>query len=165
MKNNGFTLIEALFAILLVGLAIASLMGANTAFTRSNGAGAELSTAEFLLEQVKELTATLPVSDPQTTTWTKLGLEEASLGAYDDVDDFDDDGDGASFSPPISAGGDPLTDFAAFTQQVTVQKVSASNFGLVVPDNDPNTAFVRVTVKVLHNSAEISSASWIRARY
>jgi type II secretory pathway pseudopilin PulG len=139
MKNNGFTLIEALFAILLVGLAIASLMGANTAFTRSNGAGAELSTAEFLLEQVKELTATLP---------------------YDDLDDFD----GASFSPPISADEDrtPLDAFAAFTQQVTVQNVSASNFGLVV---EYPTDFVRVTVKVLHNSAEISSASWIRARY
>jgi len=139
MKNNGFTLIEALFAILLVGLAIASLMGANTAFTRSNGAGAELSTAEFLLEQVKELTATLP---------------------YDDLDDFA----GASpFSPPISAGRASLDNFAAFTQQVTVQNVSASNFGLVVPDR--STAFVRVTVRVLHNSAEISSASWIRARY
>ena len=140
MKNNGFTLIEALFAILLVGLAIASLMGANTAFTRSNGAGAELSTAEFLLEQVKELTATLP---------------------YDDLDDFA----GASpFSPPISADEDrtPLADFAAFTQQVTVQNVSASNFGLVV---EYPTDFVRVTVRVLHNSAEISSASWIRARY
>ena len=161
MKNNGFTLIEALFAILLVGLAIASLMGANTSFTRSNGAGAELSTAEFLLEQVKELTATLPVSDPQATTWTTFGPEEASLAAYDDVDDLD----GASFSPPISAGRASLADFAAFTQQVTVQKVSASNFGLVVPDNDPSTAFVRVTVRVLHNSAEISSASWIRASY
>lgn len=159
MKNNGFTLIEALFAILLVGLAIASLMGANTSFTRSNGAGAELSTAEFLLEQVKELTATLPVSDPETTTWTTFGPEEASLAAYDDLDDFD----GASFSPPISAGRVSLADFAAFTQQVTVQNVSASNFGLVVADR--STAFVRVTVRVLRNSAEISSASWIRARY
>lgn len=159
MRNNGFTLIEALFAILLVGLAIASLMAANTSFTRSNGAGAELSTAEFLLEQVKELTATLPVSDPQATTWTTFGPEEASLAAYDDLDDFD----GASFSPPISAGRVSLADFAAFTQQVTVQNVSASNFGLVVADC--STAFVRVTVRVLHNSAEISSASWIRARY
>ncbi len=159
MKNNGFTLIEALFAILLVGLAIASLMGANTSFTRSNGAGAELSTAEFLLEQVKELTATLPVSDPQATTWTTFGPEEASLAAYDDLDDFD----GASFSPPISAGRVSLADFAAFTQQVTVQNVSASDFGVVVADR--GSAFVRVTAKVLHNSAEISSASWIRARY
>jgi type II secretory pathway pseudopilin PulG len=159
MKNNGFTLIEALFAILLVGLAIASLMGANTSFTRSNGAGAELSTAEFLLEQVKELTATLPVSDPQATTWTTFGPEEASLAAYDDLDDLD----GASFSPPISAGKVSLADFAAFTQRVTVQNVSASNFGTVVADS--STAFVRITVRVLHNSAEISSASWIRARY
>jgi type II secretory pathway pseudopilin PulG len=158
MKNNGFTLIEALFAILLVGLAIASLMGANTSFTRSNGAGAELSTAEFLLEQVKELTATLPVSDPETTTWTTFG-EEASLATYDDLDDFD----GASFSPPISAGRASLADFAAFTQQVAVQNVSASNFGVVVADR--SSAFVRVTARVLHNSAEISSASWIRARY
>jgi type II secretory pathway pseudopilin PulG len=159
MKNNGFTLIEALFAILLVGLAIASLMGANASFTRSNGAGAELSTAEFLLEQVKELTATLPVSDPQATTWTTFGPEEPSLAAYDDLDDFD----GASFSPPISAGKVSLADFAAFTQQVTVQNVRASDFGIVDPDR--STAFVRITVRVLHNSAEISSASWIRARY
>ena len=158
MKNNGFTLIEALFAILLVGLAIASLMGANTSFTRSNGAGAELSTAEFMLEQVKELTATLPVVDPETTT-TTFGPEEASLAAYDDLDDFD----GASFSPPISAGRVSLADFAAFAQQVTVQNVSASDFGLVVADH--GSAFVRVTARVLHNSAEISSASWIRARY
>ena len=158
MKINGFTLIEVLFAILLVGLAIASLVGANAAFTRANGAGADLSTAEFLLEQVKELMAALPVIDPETET-TTFGPEEASLAAYDDLDDFD----GASFSPPISADKTTLTDFAAFTQQITVENVSASNFELVVADH--STAFVRVTVKVLMNSTEISSTSWIRARY
>jgi len=165
MKTNGFTLIEALFAILLVGLAIASLLGANTAFTWTNAAGTDLSTAEFLLEQIKELTTTLPVIDPETGTAT-FGLEpeEASLADYDDLDDFDGDGDGASFSPPISADKATLTDFAAFTQQITVEKVSASNFELVEPDHH-STAFVRVTVKVLKNSKEICSASWIRAQY
>ena len=68
--NNGFTLIEVMIAIILVGLAIASLVGANSAFTQANGAGTELSTAEFLLEQIKELTATLAVVDPTTTTTT-----------------------------------------------------------------------------------------------
>jgi len=160
MKSNGFTLIEALFAILLVGLAIASLVGANAAFTRANGAGADLSTAEFLLEQIKELTATLPVIDPETETDT-FGPEgdEATLAGYDDLDDFD----GASFSPPISADKTTLTDFAVFTQQITVENVSASNFEFVVADH--LTAFVRVTAKVLMNSTEISSASWIRADY
>jgi len=158
MKSNGFSLVEALFAILLVGLAIASLVGANAAFTRANGAGADLSTAEFLLEQVKELTATLPVIDPNTETDT-FGPEEASLAEYDDLDDFD----GASFSPPVSADRTTLTDFAAFTQQITVENVSASNFELVDPNH--TTAFVRVTAKVLMNSTEITSASWIRADY
>ena len=137
MKSNGFSLVEVLFAILLVGLAIASLLGANAAFTRANGAGADLSTAEFLLEQIKELTA---------------------MAAYDDLDDFD----GAFFPVPISADGPPLTGFAAFSQQITVEYVSPSDFELVatVP-----TDFVRVTARVLMNSTEISSASWIRARY
>ena len=158
MKTNGFTLIEALFAILLVGLAIASLLGANTAFTWTNAAGTDLSTAEFLLEQIKELTTTLPVIDPETATDT-AGPEEASLAGYDDLDDFD----GASFSPPISADSATLSDFAAFTQQVTVENVSSSNFALTAAPH--SSSFVRVTVNVLKNSKEICSASWIRAQY
>jgi len=158
MKSNGFSLVEVLFAILLVGLAIASLLGANAAFTRANGAGADLSTAEFLLEQIKELTAMLPVIDPQTET-TTFGPEEATMAAYDDLDDFD----GAAFCPPISADRATLADFAPFTQQITVENVSASNFALVAADH--STAFVRVTARVLMNSTEISSASWIRAQY
>jgi type II secretory pathway pseudopilin PulG len=158
MKSNGFSLIEAMFAVLLVGLAIAALVGANAAFTRANGAGADISTAEFLLEQIKELTATVAVVDPETETAT-FGAEEESVGLYDDLDDFD----GASFSPPIGVDRTSLTDFGAFTQQVTVQNVSASDFESVVADHSSD--FVRVSVKVLLNSKEISSASWIRARY
>jgi type II secretory pathway pseudopilin PulG len=158
MKSNGFSLIEAMFAVLLVGLAIAALVGANAAFTRANGAGADISTAEFLLEQIKELTATVAVVDPETETAT-FGAEEGSVGLYDDLDDFD----GASFSPPIGVDRTSLTDFGAFTQQVTVQNVSASDFESVVADHSSD--FVRVSVKVLLNSKEISSASWIRARY
>ncbi len=158
MKSNGFSLVEVLFAILLVGLAIASLVGANIAFTNANGVGTNLSTAEFLLEQIKELTASLPVVDPEPETAT-FGPEEGALAGYDDIDDFDD----ASFSPPISADRTVLTDFAVFTQQVSVENVSASNFELIVADH--SSKFIRVTAKVLMNSIEISSASWIRANY
>ena len=156
--EGGFTLIEVLIAIMLVGLAIASLVAANISFTKANAAGVELSTAEFLIEQIKELTALLPVVDPETGT-DLFGPEEAGPGSYDDLDDFD----GASFSPPINANREFLNDFAAFSQKVTVENVSASNFETVVADH--STPFVRVTVRVLLNSKEISSASWLRARY
>ena len=56
-NKNGFSLIEVLIAIILTGLAIASLLAANGVFTKAHGAGVNLSTAEFLIEQIKERTA------------------------------------------------------------------------------------------------------------
>lgn len=134
----GFTLAEVLIAIILVGIAIASLVGANISLTKANGAGVDLATAEFLSEQIKEL---------------------SDLVAYDDLDDFD----GADFSPPIGVDRGVLSNFAAYSQQITVENVSATDFTQVVGDHNSN--FVRITVKIFLGSVQISSASWIRARY
>ncbi|GAI84900.1 unnamed protein product [marine sediment metagenome] len=157
--EDGFSLIEVLIAILLVGLAIASLVTANSAFTKANGAGVELSIAEFLIEQIRELSTLLPVIDPEAGIST-FGPEAAeTLADYDDLDDFD----GASFSPPIGADRNVLNDLASFSQQITVENVSASDFEQV--EIDHASYFVRVTVKVFLNSRQISSARWLRARY
>jgi len=157
--KSGFTLIEVLIAILLIGLAVASLVAANSAFTKANGAGTDLSTAEFLIEQIRELTVLLPVVDPQTED-TTFGPETGeTLVGYDDLDDFD----GTTFSPPINVDRNVLNDFTAFHQLVTVENVNASNFEQIVGDH--SSYFVRVTVRVFLNSKEISSTSWLRARY
>ena len=156
--NNGFSLIEVLIAVILIGVAIASLVTANIAFTKANSAGTNLSTAEFLVEQIRELTTLLPVIDPNTGDST-FGPEEATLADYDDLDDFD----GASFSPPIGVNRSLLNNFAAFTQQITVENVNAADFEQVVSDH--SSYFVRVTVKIFLDSREINSASWLRARY
>ncbi len=156
--NSGFSLIEVLIAVILIGVAIASLVTANIAFTKANSAGTELSTAEFLIEQIRELTTLLPVVDPNTGDST-FGPEEAVLADYDDLDDFD----GVSFSPPIGADREPLNDFTAFSHRITVENVNAANFEQVVGDH--SSSFVRVTVRIFLNSRQISSASWIRARY
>jgi len=156
--KNGFSLIEVLVAIILVGLAVVSLVAANSSLTKANGAATNLSTAEFLVEQIRELTALLSVVDPQTGI-SVFGPEEANLIDYDDLDDFD----GACFSPPINANREVLNIFPAFSQQIVVENVNASNFQQVVADH--SSSFVRVTVRVLLNSEEISSISWIRARY
>jgi len=136
--EGGFTLIEVLIATVLVGFAIISLITANIAFTKANGAGADLSTAEFLIEQIRERTAM---------------VDYGGLYAFDD----------ASYSPPKGSDGEDLNDFAAFTQQITVENVNASNFGQVVADHSSD--FIRITVKVFLNAEEISSTSWIRTQY
>ncbi len=157
--EDGFSLIEVLIAILLVGLAIASLVTANSAFTKANGAGVELSTAEFLSEQIRELSILLPVIDPNTGISTFGPETGETLADYDDLDDFD----GVSFSPPISADRNVLNDLAVYRQQITVENVDASDFEQVVSNH--GSYFVRVTVKVFLNSREVSSVRWLRARY
>jgi prepilin-type N-terminal cleavage/methylation domain-containing protein len=156
--DSGFTLLECLLAVLLVGMAVTALVAANGSFTRVNGEAAELSTAEFLIEQIRELTDLVAVVDPESED-AFFGAEEGSVNNYDDVDDFDN----AVFNPPITADRQVLNDFKAYTQTVTVQNISPSNFENVVADHGSD--FVRVTVSISLNGQEVTSASWIRANY
>lgn len=158
-RPNGFSLIEILISVVLVGLSITALVLASNSFTMANGAGADLSTAEFLIEQVRELTTMLPAADPDAPA--HFG-QETSGTPYNDVDDFN----GANFCPPISAGQTVLNDFGSFTQQVVVDKLNPSDLDQAAADPNTSTSpFLRVTVAIVQNGKEISSASWIRARY
>ncbi len=138
MNKQGFTLIEVLIAIVIVGIALVSLIAANSSFTSTNDYGVKLSTSEFLIEQIREM---------------------ITLTEYDDLHSFDEE----VYSPPKNAEDEDLTEFGAFSQQIIVQNVSESDFENVVPDG--STPFMRVTVEIRLNSKPISSASWIRAAY
>ena len=155
-ERFGFTLIEVLISTLLVGLAITALLAANGSSTRINGTGVDMTTAEFLLEQIRELTAVLPVIDPTDTE--TFGPEEANLVDYDDIYDFNSVN---PLCPPIDAARASLAAFGTFSQQISVENVSANDFS----QPDPNSPFIRVTVSVCQNGTEVCSASWIRAQY
>ena len=142
MKKQAFTLIEVLIATILVGLAIASLLGANIAFTRANGSGAELSTAEFLIEQIRERTTLVTYAD------LRLSFDDKTY-SYP--------------NGPIGSNGEVLNDFASYSQQITVQNVGNVDFQTVVSDGSSN--FVRITAKIFLSGKEISSACWLRASY
>jgi prepilin-type N-terminal cleavage/methylation domain-containing protein len=160
MKRNGFSLIEVMAAVVLVGVAVVALISANSVFTQNNSTALDMSTAEFLTEQIRELTTLLPVTDPQGGT--EFATPE-SWPNYDDVEDFN----GASFGPPdgpINANKERLTTFASFRQFVTVEKVNPSDFQQAKPDGF-TSSFIRVTVKIYHNGQQLSSESWIRAKY
>ncbi len=156
--RSGMTLVEVMVAIVLVGIALSTLVGANGYITQINGAGRDLSVAGSLLEHIKEKMATLPVVDPVTSN-AQFGPEEDDWTQYDDVDDFD----GASFNPPIDARGNALSQWSAFTQQVVVQNVDVDD--LATPVGDLGSNFYRVTVTVLHQQNPVTSGTWIRCLY
>ena len=135
-RKRGFTLIEALFAAMLLGLVIAALAAASGAFTMANGYGVNLSTAEFLIEEVRERTANIDF-DTLVTTY-----------------------DGQTFSPPVDINGTAMSDFSGFSQQVEIDYVESGNFSNTVTGP---TDFIRVTVTVNKGGVPISSTSWIRA--
>jgi Tfp pilus assembly protein PilV len=98
-KIAGFTLLEVLFAAMLIGLAVAALAASSGAFTMYNAAGLDLSTSEFLIEEIREKTAT------------------DSFAALSN----------AQYQPPVDTGGTAMPEFAAYKQVVTVEYVSATN--------------------------------------
>ena len=51
-KARAFTLVEVMIAVVLIGIAIAALVASNAAFTQANSFGIDLSTAEFLIEEI-----------------------------------------------------------------------------------------------------------------
>jgi type II secretory pathway pseudopilin PulG len=162
--EGGFSLVEILISVILVGLSISALLFASNSFTMANDAGTDLSTAEFLVEQIRELTTLLPLVDADETTWTALGPEAGeTLATYDDVDDFDGF-DSTSLGGPIDASRNTLTALSGFTQTVAVEKVNQSDFDAVVDDTNASP-FARVTVIVALNGQVVTSASWIRANY
>ncbi len=132
---GGFTLIEVLFAVMLIGLVIAAIAVSSSASTMANGIAINMSTAEFLIEEIREQTA--------TADFTTLLASN-----------------GNSHNPPIDISGTAMAEFSAFTQQIIVEYVDPSNLENTVTGP---TAFVRVTVTITKNGQPVNSASWIRA--
>lgn len=132
-KRSGFTLLESLFAAFLIGLVIAALAASSGAFTMANAAAVDLSTAEFLIEEIRELTVTTPFAS-------------LSIGIV-------------NYSPPRDVNNEPLDDFDAFSQHITIRPVSSTDFTSFQAGSD----FKNITVKIIKNGSPISEASWIRA--
>lgn len=156
-SNKAFTLLESLIGIVLVGIAVTALLVSTHAFTDVNAAGIELSTSEYLIEQIRELSSTLEVVDPQSGENT-FGAEESDVSGYDDLDDFNS----KTFSPPIDIDRLELTEFAGLSQRITVENVNPADLSQAVDNH--STSYVKVTVEILKGSEVINSSSWLRCR-
>lgn len=134
----GFTLLESMMAMVIIGVGILAFVDAHGAFMRSNNWSSQAATGMLLANEVRELTRHMTRHDPVTgltlqgsgvsAILTGWGREDGEL-AVDDLDDLDDL-DGLVFG----AGGNfvgPIDGFGGIVPAIDLQ-------GNLVLDNEQN---------------------------
>lgn len=176
-RASGFTLIEAALTLVIVGTGILAMVSAQQAYHIKNDWAQRTGTAQMLANELRELTLTLPQSDPITGTAT-IGAESNESGGlvdWDDLDDFAGDpadisggiGPGRSFNPPVNALRTTIDGLDNWTQVIEVENVFPDN--LSAADTQPlgTTDMMRVTVTIQYKDASmakkenITSMSWV----
>ena len=132
-RSGGFTLMEAVFSILIVGLGVAALMQVFASGTNVNDFGNKLSTAVFLAGELRSMT--------------------------DDVDFVDlPDFDGAEYYG-VDSNEVPLTGMQDYLQSLTVEEVNPIDMTVSAGDTD----MYRLTATVTYKGQLLSEISWLRS--
>lgn len=156
-RRGGFTLIETALAVSIVGVGIVSMCQLLAAGTNANVDSTELTTGMSIAKNVREFALKLGFKEPSpsASSWGLNGGESWSNPAtLDDVNDLN----GATFSPPIDSGGTKMTNFAEWSQQVSVVSVDPDRLTLQVPNG--STSAVRTTVSVYHRTKKVCDLTW-----
>lgn len=165
VRRAGFTLLESMMALVIIGVGILAYVDAQSAFTQNNTWSSHSGTATLLANEIREMVRRLPRHDAVTglyiegtgagATLRGWGLENGEIVStdIDDIDDLDGAifGLGGTFPGPIDAFGNmiPAIDdqgnivndegvvrsLEGWTQRVTVTKVDPYNFNTERGDN------------------------------
>lgn len=154
----GFTLPEAVMAMVILGIAAAGVMLPFSAGASAQAQGVHKTLATTLANDLMERIATKPFHDPDGSSYDYLpGPEagEATIAGFDNVDDFD--GYTESQGQVLDAGAVAFTDpiYSNFSRKVTCGYV-------YVPQQNPPTAspnFILVSVEVDYQGRPIVTVS------
>ncbi len=123
-RPRGFTLLETMMALVIIGVGVLAFVDAQSAFQSSNNWSSRAATGMLLANEVRELTRRLHRHDPVTglivttnngaVSVSGWGPEtgEVAIDDFDDLDDLDGQvfGDGGDFPGPIDAFGQIVPD-------------------------------------------------------
>ena len=134
-RQGGFTLVEAVYAIMIIGLGVASMMQVFATGTRVNSYGDYLSKAVFLAEEMRSMTDDV---------------------AFDNLPGYD----GQTFSG-VDANGNAVPGLTDFIQQVDATTVDPVS---LLPYVGPNPEAIVLTARVSYSGDEVARLSWLRTR-
>jgi prepilin-type N-terminal cleavage/methylation domain-containing protein len=150
---RGFTLLETALAIVIVGVGVLSMMAAQQAWHYQNDWAEKVGLAARLGNEIREMTLTLPRHDPVTgsATWG-AELNELQVQDFDDLDDFDGEGDGLvlggeTHEGPLNSLRQPILGLTGWTQEVQVWNVESGDINAMVGDAASDLLMVEVIVR------------------
>ena len=150
---RGFTLLEILVTVVVIGIAATAIMGVyiNTVRESANPLIQQqaIAIAEAYLEEIQLKNFADP-DQPET------GTEEASRNLYDDIQDYN----GLTDNGAEDQNGNAIVSLAAYTVQVAVTSRVMSG-----PDTVPAVDSRRIDVTVSHAAISPITLSGFRANY
>ena len=145
---------ETGLATVIIGLGVVGVLQLTTKLTVAEITAVDMTVAVNLANNIHELTYNLHFADPvKPTHWGPETGE--TLATYNDNDDFD----GSSFSPPIDARRQPMSNLSTWTQTISVKSVDPTSLTTVVPNGTSN--FERITVTITHQGQTVYQESWV----
>ena len=136
-SNQGFTLIEAAMATVIIGVGVLAMVDAQSSFITSNNWSSHAASGTYLANEIREMTRNLPRHDPVNGLFIEddggAGVlhgwgpdaGEVTVDDFDDIDDFD----GLTFSHIGTAGFDdgdlpgPINAYAEIIPDITLDGI------------------------------------------
>lgn len=147
MNNRGFTFIEIIMVIVLLGIMIPGVMlyfiqGVKNSSDSQRRVMA-IFLAEGLMEEIKSKRwDENPTINATCSNASATGSDGEARNAYDDIDDFN----GLNNSSPVDSQGSAMANYPGFSQQATISYVNPSD--LNAPIAGP-TCYKRIEVRIV----------------
>lgn len=133
-RQGGFTILEAAFAIMIIGFGVVALMRVFVSGNEVNSYGDKLSKAVFLSEEIRAMTDNEP---------------------FDNLLDYD----GLGFNG-VDANGNAVAGLEGFRQTIAIEGIDPSDMTVYIGVDPPA---YRLTATVTRDGQELTSLSWLRS--
>jgi len=143
-SRQGFTLVEALVAVIIIGLGAAAIMLSAASNTRANDAGSKLTEAVLLAQELREWTLSLPFTDPDPGDQGNPPGPDGS-DPQEFIDDLDDLM-GVSYTPPRDGTGTAITGMPGWTQTISITWRDPDDLTATVTEGSSDIVHVKVTL-------------------
>jgi prepilin-type N-terminal cleavage/methylation domain-containing protein len=143
-RQSGFTLVEVVVTILVVGVGLVATMRALPVLLKTSKASHDAAVAHELAATLLAEIALLPFEDPDNSGGFGPESDErtAVRADFDDIDDYHD----WTASPPQRKDGSPEPDGDGYARSVTVTSVDPSDFQATVTPGSSDAKLIGVSV-------------------